>query len=577
MWRSILRYHQDLVSRYFRTERIARTLTTLIFLAVLFAVAWGIYAFSYQGFRFLLRDVYFARAIQLYIYELFFAIIGFLILASALISGLRYLFRPSRDEWILASPGYPILPFYSLYRVVISSLWPVLVMALPMILGRLAAEGGSPSAWLVPFFTLILLTLGAVAGTLIAIFIWGKVLILLGRLFSRQFLTRNSLAFWVAASVCAVGISGGSHVFNMDIVQLFAVYRTPLEVRLSALPDAEARARLSEQIEGATEATTDAIVSEFRVFPTHWVAQAVHHSLNDGWSRKLAADLGYILLLTLLLLLIFRNLAGSYLHLWQTIQESRRLKIKPMTSRVFLPSNQAGALFRAELIRILRNGQNFLWLGLLLGLWLVQAGLNILMRRNLSRYKIPAEDLPDLIQSFQILTAVFFVSAFVLRFVLPAFSAERKTAWLLGSAPLSAKRWYLSKLGFFALLFGGLSLCVAFWNSIILGIPPATWPIFLLFASLAAIILSALGLAFGAVFPNFQTDDPEAIATSIPGLTFTFLALGYGATTAWAYYAWTILGSFWPGLAIFSLAFVLVMALTLFAIRRLARTEFVPT
>ena len=45
----------------------------------------------------------------------------------------------------------------------------------------------------------------------------------------------------------------------------------------------------------------------------------------------------------------------------------------------------------------------------------------------------------------------------------------------------------------------------------------------------SVIFTVTLGLSLGSLFPNTETDDPEVISTSMPGLIFTGLILLYGA------------------------------------------------
>ena len=50
------------------------------------------------------------------------------------------------------------------------------------------------------------------------------------------------------------------------------------------------------------------------------------------------------------------------------------------------------------------------------------------------------------------------------------------------------------------------------------------------------IFIVTLALSLGALFPSQDTDDPEAISTSMSGLFFTALALIYGGLSAWVLY-----------------------------------------
>lgn len=84
----------------------------------------------------------------------------------------------------------------------------------------------------------------------------------------------------------------------------------------------------------------------------------------------------------------------------------------------------------------------------------------------------------------------------------------------------------------------------------------------LLFISVVVFIVT-LGLSMGAVFPNYETDDPEVISTSMPGLFFTALSLIYGALGAGVLYRGLLSGNISLILAFAFLTFGLIMTILL--------------
>jgi hypothetical protein len=77
------------------------------------------------------------------------------------------------------------------------------------------------------------------------------------------------------------------------------------------------------------------------------------------------------------------------------------------------------------------------------------------------------------------------------------------------------------------------------------------------------IFIVTFGLSLGALFPNTETDDPEAISTSMSGLFFTASSLGYGALSAWILYK-TLLLQDVSMLILFVLCTVILIALMLY-------------
>jgi len=166
------------------------------------------------------------------------------------------------------------------------------------------------------------------------------------------------------------------------------------------------------------------------------------------------------------------------------------------------------------------------------------------------------------LQALQFIVAVYFICSFTLRFVFPAFSIEKKTAWILASAPINFRRIYFGKYLFYSLFFVAVGILMSYINIGILNLPftYAAYSI-LLFVSVVIFIIT-LGLSLGAIFPNFETDDPEIISTSMPGLFFTALSLIYGALGAGVLYS-SLAGGNTSGLLFFVILTFILIAIIL--------------
>jgi len=123
--------------------------------------------------------------------------------------------------------------------------------------------------------------------------------------------------------------------------------------------------------------------------------------------------------------------------------------------------------------------------------------------------------------------AGFVVAAIAARFVFPSMSLEGRMLWLLRSSPLDIKTVFWSKywVGTIPLLAVALPLIVA--TNIILQASP-----FVLWLSTFTMIgvtfaVSALALGFGALYPNFETENAAEIPTSFGGLIFMMAAVTY--------------------------------------------------
>ncbi len=123
--------------------------------------------------------------------------------------------------------------------------------------------------------------------------------------------------------------------------------------------------------------------------------------------------------------------------------------------------------------------------------------------------------------------AGFVVSAIAARFVFPAMSLEGRMTWLLRSSPLDPRKLFWTKywVGTLPLLCVALPLIV--FTNLTLDVSP-----FLMALSVATMIgatmaITAMALAFGAIYPNYETENPAEIPTSFGGLLFMMASVIY--------------------------------------------------
>ncbi len=123
--------------------------------------------------------------------------------------------------------------------------------------------------------------------------------------------------------------------------------------------------------------------------------------------------------------------------------------------------------------------------------------------------------------------AGFVVAAIAARFVFPAVSLEGRMMWLLRSSPLDVRTLFWSKywVGTVPLLLVALPLIVG--TNLIL--EASTFVLVLTTVTMiaATFALTALALGFGALYPNFETENVAEIPTSFGGLLFMMTAVGY--------------------------------------------------
>ena len=141
--------------------------------------------------------------------------------------------------------------------------------------------------------------------------------------------------------------------------------------------------------------------------------------------------------------------------------------------------------------------------------------------------------------------AGFVVAAIAARFVFPAMSIEGRMMWLLRSSPLDVRALFWSKywFGTIPLLVVALPLIVI--TNVILEASP-----FILILTTVTMIgvtfaITALALGFGALYPNYETENVAEIPTSFGGLLFMMAAVIYlgGVVVLEAWPVYLYLGS----------------------------------
>jgi len=116
--------------------------------------------------------------------------------------------------------------------------------------------------------------------------------------------------------------------------------------------------------------------------------------------------------------------------------------------------------------------------------------------------------------------AGFVLSSIGARFIFPAVSLEGRQMWLLRSSPLDLKALLWSKywVGTVPLLV--LALIIIMFTNVLLRASPFMMMVSVGTITLLTMAISALALAFGALYPQFETENAAQIPTSFGGLIY---------------------------------------------------------
>ncbi len=491
-------------AQYFSQNRTAKITTAGLFILLLLSLSAALFSFFLHGFRYLSLSGYFKDAIFLYLSELFMLTIFILVFISALITGLFSLFS-GKDKVLLAlSPQFSVIPSLILTRMFLASLWPILILVFPSLVALslvypLSFFGASCIILALTCFVAL-----AVISALSLIFLIAQMLFF----FQRKFLTQGSLVLITLLLSTVFVFAAWQNIRSVSLNSLFAV---------EALED--------------TTADIALIQSHFSLLPSHPAALAFFAASHDT-PLSLLRNTGIIFLFLCIAFVPFLILRKYHLSLWQHFQESasaQKSSSRSFSSTLTHASGPLDALFRKEIVTFFRNARGMTWFGFFCLIWLIQSGSIFILNHQLS---MRPQALPYVVIAFQIAAAIYFVNMFVLRFAFPSFSMEQKMSWVIESAPLSRTKIFLARISFYVPLLVLLGLLFSLLNTFIITLSPIQSLLVLGVISLASATVTLYGLALGAMFPNFETDDPEFLSTSLPGLTFIFTSVLYGGSIA---------------------------------------------
>ncbi len=506
--------------RFFKSKTLAKIITSSIFLGVLLFLASGIYFFFFAALRYIdfVIEEELRLPITLFIYENFLLIISFVILFSSLIFGIFHLFRSKNDSWLIASPGFSIFPNFVFLQNMASSAWPMFIIFLP---GMLAFT----SFFSVTIFGFLAVTLSVVLLLVTITSFSLSLLVILGHLYYTLSKKISFITFNFKGYI--------SILFLTFITFVYSVWNSLKDIDLVLLFKAEDISRVI---------SLDEIGSYFRMLPSHPFAELLLglQSKSLGTAAWSLFALSIYAMATFTLWLIVKKL---YYPVWQRFQEgdegglSSDNSHNPFAAKTFLfTGGKTVALFKKEALVLSRNSKGIMWFLFLFLIWLAQIGSHIILEKNIQKNTPDLTTSLVILESFEFLIAVYFICAFTLRFVFPSFSMEKKLVWFLGSAPINFNKIFISKFIFYTALFSFIGLLMTSISSSVLALSiDHALTTMILFIS-ATVFIVTLGLTLGALFPSLETDDPEIISTTMPGIFFTLISLIYGSLSTYILY-----------------------------------------
>ncbi|MEX0980141.1 MAG: hypothetical protein WDZ89_03545 [Gemmatimonadota bacterium] len=418
-----------------------------------------------------------------------------ILLLSNVIAALSTFFLSRDLELLMASPVDALKIYWArLIETLVNSSWMVALLAVPLLAAYGVMYRGGPAYYLLAVAVMVpFLLLPAVAGSALT-------LVLVNVFPARR--TRDLLA--VIGLMSAAGVVVVFRFLRPErlvspdefrsLVDFMAVLRTPTSPWL----------------------------------PSEWASSALLGQLNGSFDP-------FPLLLLWSTAAAFA-VAGGWLHLrrfpegFTRAQEGAELRAGRARSGI-LERLLAGATPRtralvAKEVRVFFRDTTQWSQLILLGVLVVVYVYNIKVL-PLSSGEEVSFFLVNLVSFLNLGLAGFVVAAIAARFVFPAMSLEGRMMWLLRSSPFDVRALFWSKywVGTIPLLLLALPL-IAVTNFIL----DVSGFIFLLSTATmvaATMALTAMALGFGALYPNYDTENAAEIPTSFGGLLFMMAAVSY--------------------------------------------------
>ena len=142
----------------------------------------------------------------------------------------------------------------------------------------------------------------------------------------------------------------------------------------------------------------------------------------------------------------------------------------------------------------------------------------------LDRSPIRIEFLQNQIAFLNMGLAGFVLAAVSVRFIFPAISAEGGAFWIIRSSPLPIKRFLWGKYAFYLLpmlIFG--EILILFTNYL-LHVTPFMMVLSSVTMFLAIFGIVALGIGFGALYPNFRYENIAQVSTGFGGVMYMIVS-----------------------------------------------------
>jgi len=264
--------------------------------------------------------------------------------------------------------------------------------------------------------------------------------------------------------------------------------------------------------------------------PTHWVTAVLWDHLKGTTDKSHLFGAMFVWSSAAALVVINIWVAGAvYFSGFSKSQEAKRrrrgghtflnLLIKFFTKKM---GDDLASVVDKDIRTFFRD--NTQWSQLLLLGALVVVYLYNFSVLPLDRSPIKLEFLQNELAFLNMGLAGFVLSAVAVRFIFPAVSAEGGAFWIIRSSPLSIRRFLWGKFAFYVVPMLILGEVLIVFTNYLLHVSPFMMILSSITMFLAVFGIVALGIGFGAIYPNFRHENIAQVSTGFGGVMYMIVS-----------------------------------------------------
>ncbi len=264
--------------------------------------------------------------------------------------------------------------------------------------------------------------------------------------------------------------------------------------------------------------------------PTHWLTESLWYDLSGSSEQRQLFGAMYVWSSAAALIVINIWVAqGTYFNGYSKSQEAKKRRRGGQTlfdlclkflSRL-MPDDLASVMDKDVRTFFRDNTQ---WSQLLLLGALVAVYLYNFSVLPLDRSPLPMDFLQNQIAFLNMGLAGFVLSAIGVRFIFPAISGEGGAFWILRSSPLSMKRFVWGKYVLYLIPMLVLGEILVISTNHLLHVSRFMMILSSVTMFMAIFGIVALGIGFGALYPNFKFENIAQVSTGFGGVIYMIIS-----------------------------------------------------